>query len=58
MCSNVIPGLSYRKGLFWSRSEGYHELLCLHPLDLRTALTVVNCTNELDATYVYSIFNP
>ncbi|XP_066850638.1 midasin isoform X2 [Anser cygnoides] len=48
-------GLSYRKGLFWSRSEGYHELLCLHPLDLRTALTVVNCTNELDATLLTEV---
>uniref|UniRef100_A0A8C3BNE5 Midasin n=1 Tax=Cairina moschata TaxID=8855 RepID=A0A8C3BNE5_CAIMO len=48
-------GLSYRKGLSWSRSEGYNEVVRLHPLDLRTALTVVSCTNELDATLLTEV---
>lgn len=58
LCSNVIPGLSYRKGLSWSRSKDYHEILYLHPLDLNSALGVVNRIHELDATYVHNIFNP
>uniref|UniRef100_A0A8C4UIL8 Midasin n=1 Tax=Falco tinnunculus TaxID=100819 RepID=A0A8C4UIL8_FALTI len=43
-------GLSYRKGLSWSRSKDCHEILYLHPLDLHSALGGVNCTHELDAT--------
>lgn len=57
MYSIVIPGLSYRKGLSWSRSKGHHEILCVQPLDLRSVLAVVNNICELDATYVYRIFN-
>ncbi|NXU56757.1 MDN1 protein, partial [Turnix velox] len=48
-------GLSYRKGLSWSRSEDYHEVLYLRPLDLRSAFGVVNCTHELDATLLSEI---
>jgi len=58
VCSNVIPGLSYRRGLSWSRSKDYHEILYLRPLGLCSALGVVNCTHELDATYVCSISKP
>ncbi|XP_025949160.1 midasin [Dromaius novaehollandiae] len=48
-------GLSYRKGLSCSRSKDYHEILCLLPLDLHSALTVVNCTHEVDATLLTEI---
>ncbi|KAM8810105.1 midasin [Eudromia elegans] len=48
-------GLSYRKGLSWSRSKDYHEILCLLPLDLRNALSVVNCTQEVGATLLTEI---
>ncbi|XP_010137971.1 PREDICTED: midasin-like, partial [Buceros rhinoceros silvestris] len=48
-------GLSYRKGLSWSRSKDYQEILSLRPLDLRSALSVVNCTRELDATWLTEI---
>ncbi|KFV78000.1 Midasin, partial [Struthio camelus australis] len=48
-------GLSYRKGLSWSRSKDYHEILCLLPLDLHSALTVVNCTHELDTMLLTEI---
>ncbi|OXB54358.1 hypothetical protein ASZ78_011040, partial [Callipepla squamata] len=55
MYSIVIAGLSYRKGLSWSRSKGHHEILYVHPLDLRSALTVVNNIHELDATFLEEI---
>lgn len=58
VCSNAVPGLSYRKGLSWSRSKDYQEVLCLRPLDLCSALAAVNCTHELDATYVHRTFYP
>ncbi|XP_071597429.1 midasin [Heliangelus exortis] len=48
-------GLSYRKGLSWSRSKDCNEILYLHPLDLHSALGVVNCTAELDATLLTEI---
>uniref|UniRef100_A0A8C0HMH3 Midasin n=1 Tax=Buteo japonicus TaxID=224669 RepID=A0A8C0HMH3_9AVES len=48
-------GLSYRKGLAWSRSKDYHEILYLRPLDLRSALGVRNCTHEPDATLLTEI---
>ncbi|NXY90027.1 MDN1 protein, partial [Alcedo cyanopectus] len=48
-------GLSYRKGLAWSRSKDYHEILCLHPLDLSCALGVGNCTQEQEATLLTEI---
>ncbi|XP_054255246.1 midasin [Indicator indicator] len=48
-------GLSYRKGLSWSRSKDYHEVLYLRPLDLQNAFSVVNCTHELDATLLTEI---
>ncbi|XP_010082937.1 PREDICTED: midasin, partial [Pterocles gutturalis] len=48
-------GLSYRKGLSWSRSKDYHEILYLRPLDLRSALGVVNHTHELDAMLLTEI---
>ncbi|KAM9562699.1 midasin isoform 4-T5 [Guaruba guarouba] len=48
-------GLSYRKGLSWSRSKDYHETLYLHPLDLNSALGVVNRTHELDAALLTEI---
>lgn len=31
-------------------------MLFLHPLDLRSALALVNCTHKLDTVYVLSIF--
>ncbi|NXJ64381.1 MDN1 protein, partial [Rostratula benghalensis] len=48
-------GLSYRKGLSWSRSQDSQEVLYLPPLDLRSALGVVNSTHELDATLLTEI---
>ncbi|XP_010150908.1 PREDICTED: midasin, partial [Eurypyga helias] len=48
-------GLSYRKGLSWSRSKDYHEILYLRPLDLRSALGLLNCTHNLDATFLTEI---
>ncbi|XP_010287688.1 PREDICTED: midasin, partial [Phaethon lepturus] len=48
-------GLSYRKGLSWSRSKDYREILYLRPLDLHSALGVVNCTHELDSTLLTEI---
>ncbi|NWZ60294.1 MDN1 protein, partial [Haliaeetus albicilla] len=48
-------GLSYRKGLAWSRSKDYHKILYLRPLDLRSALGVRNCTHEPDATLLTEI---
>uniref|UniRef100_A0A4W3JDL5 Midasin n=1 Tax=Callorhinchus milii TaxID=7868 RepID=A0A4W3JDL5_CALMI len=41
-------GLSYRKGLAWSRTEDPQEVLCLHPLDLKTAINIVENNEELD----------
>uniref|UniRef100_A0A8D2MCK3 Midasin n=1 Tax=Zonotrichia albicollis TaxID=44394 RepID=A0A8D2MCK3_ZONAL len=48
-------GLSYRKGLSWSRSENCQEVLYLRPLDLRSALAAVDCTHELDTTLLTEI---
>ncbi|NXI53175.1 MDN1 protein, partial [Chloroceryle aenea] len=48
-------GLSYRKGLSWSRSKDYHELLYLRPLDLSSALGAINCMHEQDATLLTEI---
>ncbi|XP_060128572.1 midasin isoform X2 [Zootoca vivipara] len=48
-------GLSYRKGLAWSRSKTSQDLLFLHPLDLSSALALVNCTQKLDATLLSEI---
>ncbi|XP_067841398.1 midasin [Heptranchias perlo] len=41
-------GLSYRKGLAWSRTEDPHDVLCLHPLDVKTAVNAVESSDELD----------
>ncbi|XP_048209797.1 midasin isoform X2 [Perognathus longimembris pacificus] len=43
-------GLSYRKGLAWARSKSPQEMLYLHPLDLKSALSLVSNTPEADAT--------
>ncbi|XP_062980947.1 midasin [Elgaria multicarinata webbii] len=51
----AAAGLSYRKGLAWSRSKTSQDLLFLHPLDLRSALALVNCTHKLDATLLSEI---
>ncbi|OWK63460.1 Midasin [Lonchura striata] len=48
-------GLSYRKGLSWSRSKDCQEVLYLRPLDLCSALAAVDCTHELDATLLSEI---
>lgn len=41
-------GLSYRKGLAWSRTKDLQDLLCLHPLDVKTAINVVESDDELN----------
>uniref|UniRef100_A0A8D0DW25 Midasin n=1 Tax=Salvator merianae TaxID=96440 RepID=A0A8D0DW25_SALMN len=48
-------GLSYRKGLAWSRSETSQDLLFLHPLDLRSALALVSYTHKLDTVLLSEI---
>ncbi|XP_078068621.1 midasin [Mustelus asterias] len=41
-------GLSYRKGLVWSKTEDPQDTLCLHPLDMKTAVNTVDGGDELD----------
>ncbi|XP_072355863.1 midasin [Scyliorhinus torazame] len=41
-------GLSYRKGLAWSKTEAPQDTLCLHPLDVKTAVNIVDGNDELD----------
>ncbi|XP_013366227.1 PREDICTED: midasin isoform X4 [Chinchilla lanigera] len=48
-------GLSYRKGLTWARSKDPQELLHLHPLDLRRALSIVSSTQEADSRLLAEI---
>uniref|UniRef100_A0A8I3X1N2 Midasin n=1 Tax=Callithrix jacchus TaxID=9483 RepID=A0A8I3X1N2_CALJA len=48
-------GLSYRKGLAWARSKNPQELLHLHPLDLRSALSIVSSTREADSRLLTEI---
>lgn len=48
-------GLSYRKGLTWVRSKNPQELLHLHPLDLRRALSIVSSTQEADSRLLAEI---
>ncbi|XP_034264874.1 midasin [Pantherophis guttatus] len=51
----ATTGLSYRKGLTWSRSKSSQNMLFLHPLDLNRALALVNGTHKLDATLLSQI---
>ncbi|XP_077160450.1 midasin isoform X2 [Paroedura picta] len=51
----ATTGLSYRKGLAWSRSKTSQDLLFLHPLDLRSALALVNCTHKMDTVLLSEI---
>ncbi|XP_019064368.1 midasin isoform X2 [Fukomys damarensis] len=48
-------GLSYRKGLTWARSKNLQELLHLHPLDLRRALSMVSGMQEADSRLLAEI---
>ncbi|XP_020142630.2 midasin isoform X1 [Microcebus murinus] len=48
-------GLSYRKGLAWARSKNPQEILHLHPLDLRSALSIVSSTQEADSRLLIEI---
>ncbi|KAL1775570.1 midasin isoform X1 [Sigmodon hispidus] len=48
-------GLSYRKGLAWARSKSPQELLHLHPLDLKSALSIVSSTREADSRLLTEI---
>ncbi|XP_006870675.1 PREDICTED: midasin [Chrysochloris asiatica] len=48
-------GLSYRKGLAWARLKTPQEMLHLHPLDLRSALSLVNNTQEADSRLLTEI---
>ncbi|XP_072912476.1 midasin [Hemitrygon akajei] len=41
-------GLSYRKGLAWSRTKDLQDMLCLRPLDVKTAINMVESSDELD----------
>lgn len=45
-------GLSYRKGLTWARSKNPQEMLHLHPLDLRSALSIVSSSQEAESRLV------
>ncbi|XP_042318311.1 midasin isoform X2 [Sceloporus undulatus] len=51
----ATTGLSYRKGLAWSRSKTSQDLLFLHPLDLRSALSLVTGTQKLDTALLSEI---
>ncbi|KAL8186257.1 UNVERIFIED_CONTAM: hypothetical protein K2H54_066664, partial [Gekko kuhli] len=51
----ATTGLSYRKGLAWSHSKTSQDLLFLHPLDLRSALALVNCTHKMDTMLLSEI---
>ncbi|XP_037374649.1 midasin [Talpa occidentalis] len=48
-------GLSYRKGLTWARSKSPQEMLHLHPLDLRSALSIVSSTQEAESKLLAEI---
>ncbi|XP_073934254.1 midasin isoform X1 [Castor canadensis] len=48
-------GLSYRKGLAWARSKNHQEMLHLHPLDLRSALSIVSGTQEANSSLLTEI---
>ncbi|CAH6790218.1 midasin [Phodopus roborovskii] len=48
-------GLSYRKGLAWARSKSPQELLHLHPLDLKSVLSIVSSTQEADSRLLTEI---
>lgn len=48
-------GLSYRKGLTWARSKNPQEILHLHPLDLRSALSIVSGPQEADSRLLTEI---
>nr|XP_015209182.1 PREDICTED: midasin [Lepisosteus oculatus] len=43
-------GLSYRKGVTWRRVADPVETLCLEPLDLRSALSVVKAADKQEST--------
>lgn len=47
-------GLSYRKGLSWIRTKNNQDILCLHPLDVNSALTISNAI-KTSAEYVLLI---
>ncbi|MGH0171579.1 UNVERIFIED_CONTAM: hypothetical protein FKN15_061690 [Acipenser sinensis] len=47
-------GLSYRKGLAWTRTADPEETLRLHPLDLKNALSVVNSTDRHENIKLFS----
>ncbi|XP_062836825.1 midasin isoform X1 [Anolis carolinensis] len=51
----ATTGLSYRKGLAWSRSKTSQDLLFLQPLDLRSALSLISSTQKLDARLLSEI---
>ncbi|XP_069830836.1 midasin-like isoform X3 [Dendropsophus ebraccatus] len=42
-------GLSYRQGIAWMRKKNNQDMLCLHPLDLNTALSISNSTLEANS---------
>ncbi|KAM4771043.1 midasin [Rhinophrynus dorsalis] len=48
-------GLSYRKGLAWTRTKDHQDVLCLHPLDLHSAMAISASTLETDATLLSEI---
>ncbi|XP_053447165.1 midasin isoform X2 [Nycticebus coucang] len=48
-------GLSYRKGLAWVRSKNPQEMLHLHPLDLRSALSIISNAHEADSRLLTEI---
>ncbi|XP_055981327.1 midasin [Sorex fumeus] len=48
-------GLSYRKGLTWARSKNPQEMLHLHPLDLRSALSIVSSTQQAESRLLAEI---
>ncbi|XP_053314521.1 midasin [Spea bombifrons] len=48
-------GLSYRKGLAWIRTKHLQDMLCLHPLDLHSALAISNSISETNSVLLSEI---
>ncbi|XP_075718267.1 midasin isoform X3 [Rhinoderma darwinii] len=44
-------GLSYRRGITWMRTKDNQDILCLHPLDLRSAFVISKSTLETNSEY-------
>ncbi|XP_068087248.1 midasin [Hyperolius riggenbachi] len=48
-------GLSYRKGLSWIRNKNNQDILCLHPLDMNSALASSDSTRSTNTELLTEI---